>query len=160
MVQFNYGDSIWNARNPYSPEKPFYDTQNLNANVSGPIIKNKLSFFIDFARRDIKDSDLINAQIVNPNTLTPSTLAESLIAPSLRTNISPRIDYQLTPSITLTGRYSWVSTEPGKPGRRRIDLPSTAYSQTSTNQTYQLTETQVVNTSIINEHDFSISGSG
>ncbi len=154
MVQFNYGDSIFNARNPYSPEKPFYDTKNLNANVSGPIIKSKASFFIDFARRDMRDSSLINAQIIDPNTFTPSTLAESVIAPSVRTNISPRFDYQLTPSITLTGRYSWVSTSLANQGIGGIDLPSTAYSQNSTNQTYQLTETQVVNTSTINETRF------
>ena len=59
MAQFNYGNShAWNARNPYSPDKPFYDTRNLNANLSGPIIKKKMSFFVDFARRDMKGSPI------------------------------------------------------------------------------------------------------
>src|SRR5579871_2942316 len=64
-VQLNYGDSIWNSRNPYSSNKPFYDTRNLNANLSGPLSK-KASFFVDFSRRDMLDSSLINAQIVDP----------------------------------------------------------------------------------------------
>jgi len=166
MIQFNYGNSLWNARNPYSPEKPYYDTKNLNANLSGPIIKNKMSFFIDFARRDMKDSDLINAQLV-----PGANFAQSVIAPSQRTNISPRIDYQLTPSITLQGRYSWVQQTQSNLGIGGINLDSgdvipaslnysspvnttTAYSQTSTNQTFQLTETQVVNSAIINETRF------
>ena len=164
MVQMNYGDSILNARNPYSPDKPFYDTRNLNANLSGPIIKSKMSFFVDFARRDMKDSDLINAQL-----LPSSNFAESVIAPSQRTNISPRIDYQLTPSITLQGRYSWVQQNLANQGIGGINLAagvplppslytpadtSTAYSQSSTNQTIQLTETQVVNTKTINETRF------
>jgi len=171
MVQFNYGNSIWNARNPYSPDKPYYDTNNLNANLSGPILKNKMSFFIDFARRDMRDSDLINAQ------LSPSlNFAQSVIAPSERTNISPRIDYQLTPNITLQGRYSWVQQTQANQGIGGINLAagtvlppcgtdssitcyvppntSTAYSQTSTNQTIQLTETQVVNATTINETRF------
>ena len=163
-AQFNYGNSLWNARNPYSPEKPYYDTKNLNANLSGPILKNKLSFFLDFARRDMKDSDLINAQ------LTPfSNFAQSVIAPSDRTNVSPRIDYQLTPNITLQGRYSWVQQTQSNQGIGGINLAggdvlppalytpantSTAYSQTSTNQTFQLTETQVVNSAVINETRF------
>ena len=50
MVQMNYGDSIWDSRNPYSTNKPYYNTQNLNANISGAISK-KASFFVDFARR-------------------------------------------------------------------------------------------------------------
>ena len=88
-------------------------------------------------------------------------LPESVIAPSQRTNISPRIDYQLTPKITLQGRYSWVQQNWSNQGigginlagarstfrqvRRRLLVPvntSTAYSQTSTNQTIQLTETR------------------
>ena len=164
MMQFNYGNSIWNARNPYSPEKPYYDTQNWNANLSGPILKNKMSFFIDFARRDMRDSDLINAQ------LAPSlNFAESVIAPSERTNISPRIDYQLTPNITLQGRYSWVHQDQANQGIGGIDLASgtilppslympvnttTAYTQANTNQTIQLTETQVINSTMINETRF------
>jgi len=164
MVMINYGNSIFNARNPYSPEKPYYDTRNINANLSGPIIKNKMSFFIDFARRDMRDSDLINAQ------LSPSILyAQSVIAPSERTNISPRIDYQLTPNITLQGRYSWVQQTQSNQGIGGINLASgvvlpssvytpastsTAYSQTSTNQTVQLTETQVINSRMINETRF------
>lgn len=76
MIQLNYGDSIWNARNPYSPDKPFYDTRNLNANLSGPLIKKKMSFFVDFARRDMKDSDLINAQIQPPANFAERDRAE------------------------------------------------------------------------------------
>jgi len=164
MVQFNYGNSMWNARNPYSPGKPFYDTKNLNANLSGPIVKNKMSFFVDFARRDMQDSDLINAQL-----LPSLNFAESVIAPSQRTNISPRIDYQLSKNITLQGRYSWVQQNQANQGIGGINLAagvalppspftpantSTAYSQSNTNQTMQLTETQVVNTKVINETRF------
>ena len=177
MLMLNYGDSIWNARNPYSPDKPFYDTRNINANLSGPILKNKMSFFIDFARRDMKDSDLINAQLVQgPPGQPQPNFAESVIAPSQRTNISPRIDYQLTPNITLQGRYSWVQQNLANQGIGGINLAagavlppcqasspadcfspantSTAYSQSNTNQTIQLTETQVVNTATINETRF------
>ena len=164
MVQMNYGNSIWNARNPFAPSKPYYDTSNINANLSGPIIKSKMSFFVDFARRDMQDSDLVNAQ------LSPSlNFAQSVIAPSHRTNISPRFDYQLTPKITLQGRYSWVEQNLSNQGiggtnlAAGVTLPtsifnpvntSTAYSQSNTNQTVQLTETQVVSTSTINETRF------
>ncbi len=125
MVQFNYGNSIFNARNPYAPEKPYYDTKNLNANLSGPIIKNKMSFFIDFARRDMKDSDLINAQLLQglPGQPQPN-FAESVIAPSQRTNISPRIDYQFTTKITLQGRYSWVQQNLANQGICGFNLAS------------------------------------
>ena len=46
-VQMNYGNSIWNARNPYTTNEPYYATQNLNANISGSLFK-KLSWYMDF----------------------------------------------------------------------------------------------------------------
>jgi Carboxypeptidase regulatory-like domain/TonB dependent receptor len=166
-LQLNYGNSLFDARNPYSPEKPYYDTKNITANLGGPIIKNKMSYFLDFGRRDLRDSDLINAQLV-PGT----NYATSVIAPSTRTNLSPRVDYQLNSKITLQGRYSWVRQTQDNQGIGGTNLPSgvtlpasvftpsntsTAYSQTSNNQTFQLTETQVVNSTTINETRFQYS---
>src|SRR6202043_3916217 len=86
MVQMNYGDSLFDSRNPYASNKPYYNTQNLNANVSGAISK-KASFFVDFSRRYQKDAELINAQIVDPNTFAVSTLNESIIAPNTRLQV-------------------------------------------------------------------------
>ncbi len=153
MVQMNYGDSIWNSRNPYSSNKPYYNTQNINANLSGALGK-KASFFIDFARRYQKDSELINAQIVDPTTLQVGVLNESIIAPNTRTNLSPRIDYQLTPSITLQGRYNINKTDSENNGVGGTNLPSTASTNTGTNQNAQVTATWVVNPATINESRF------
>lgn len=153
MVQMNYGDSIWNSRNPYASNKPYYNTQNINANLSGALSK-KASFFIDFARRYQKDSELINAQVVDPNTFAVSTLNQSIIAPNTRTNFSPRFDYQLTPNITLQGRYNINKTESDNNGVGGTNLLSTAATNHGTNQNVQLTETWVINTSTINETRF------
>ena len=153
MVQMNYGDSIFNSRNPYSSDKPYYNTQNINANVSGALGK-KASFFIDFARRYQKDSELINAQIVDPTTFAVSTLNQSIVAPNSRINVSPRIDYQLTPNITLQARYNLNKTENDNSGVGGTNLLNTAATNHGTNQNVQLTETWVVNTSTINESRF------
>ncbi len=153
MVQLNYGDSIWNSRNPYSDNKPYYNTENLNANISGALGK-KASFFVDFSRRDQKDSELINAQVLDPVTFQPVTVNQSIIAPNTRTNISPRFDYQLTPNITIQGRYNLNKTEADNNGVGGFNLPSTASTNHGTNQNVQLTETWVINTSTINESRF------
>ncbi|HXP85863.1 MAG TPA: carboxypeptidase regulatory-like domain-containing protein [Bryobacteraceae bacterium] len=158
MVQMNYGDSIFNARNPFSSGKPYYNTQNINANIGGALSK-KASYFIDFSRRYQRDSDLVNAQIVDPTTFAVSTLNESIIAPNLRTQISPRIDYQLTPNIYLQARYSLNRTEVDNQGVGGTNLAgtlnganiSTGATNHSNNQNIQATETWVINTQTINE---------
>jgi len=179
-----YSDHLFDARNPFitSPDfsVPASDTKNLQANFSGPIIKNKLSFFIDFSRRQQREDSLINTEQLSPDCTSlsfgtpcaPLTQAYAIIAPNTFDSISPRIDYQLTSNITLQGRYMWRGSEQDQGGIGGYNLSalpsaqcalltsaagsncSTAYIQHGTNQTIQLTETQVVNTSTINETRF------
>lgn len=161
MVQMNYGDSIFNARNPYSETKPYYNTQNINANIGGALSK-KASFFLDFARRYQKDSDLINALVVNPTNFAINTYNTSIIAPNSRLQISPRLDYQLSTNITLQARYTINKTEVDNQGVGGTNLfgiidginSSTAATNKQTNQNFQATETWVVNAKTINETRF------
>ena len=165
-VNINYSDWLFNARNPFitSPNfsVPASDTKNLQANLSGPIIKNKLSFFVDFSRRQQREDSLINANVLDSSctalafgtSCSPVTQAYAIIAPNTFDSISPRIDYQLSPNITLQGRYTWHGNEQQQAGVGTFNLPSTAYTNHGRNQVFQLTETQVVNTSTINETRF------
>ena len=59
---------MFNARNPFGTNKPSSDNKNLMANLNGPIIKKKMSFFIDFSRRQLREAALLNAQIIDPTT--------------------------------------------------------------------------------------------
>ncbi len=98
-VIMSYGDSLWDARNPFSTNKPYYDTQNLQGNLSFSLFK-KMSIFLDFARRANKNSSLINAQEVDLNTFLVNHISQSIIAPNMRYQGSPRVSYALTPNIT------------------------------------------------------------
>jgi hypothetical protein len=170
MVQLNYGDSIWNARNPYSTNKPYYNTQNLNANISGSFFK-KMSVFLDFERRANKNSSAIKAQQVNPATcLSPVTQAEdqagspagcpyteyspSIIMPNMLYRVSPRISYALTPNFTLDGRYNYNNTSISNNGVGGTNLLSTGTTNKNTNQNIAITGTWVVNAAAINETRF------
>ncbi len=152
-LQMNYGDSIWNARNPFSTNKPYYNTQNLNANLSGSLFK-KMSVFLDFERRANKNSSLINAQTVDLNTFFINHLQQSIIAPNTLYRVSPRISYALTPNITLDGRYNYNSTSSSNNGVGGTNLLSTASTNQNTNQNVALTGTWIVNPATINETRF------
>ncbi len=163
-VNVQYSDWLFNARNPFGANKPFSDNKNLQSNFSGPLSK-KASFFVDFDRRQQRLASLINAVIITPTTFLPMQLAYGLVAPNTRTSVSPRIDYQLTKNITLQGRYIWTHTEVDNSGiggtnlgTNIFGLPSTASTNTTTNQTVQLTETWVVRPTTINETRFQYTG--
>lgn len=165
-VNVIYSDHIWDARNPFAATPgfalPASDTKNLQANLSGPIIKNKMSFFIDFSRRQQREDQLVTADLLDPSCSgllfgTPcAPLAQSygVLQPNTFDNVSPRVTYQLTQNITLDLRYRWQGSELDNGGVSGFNLPNSAFIQHGTNQTVQLTETQVVSPAVINESRF------
>jgi uncharacterized membrane protein YgcG len=153
MVQMNYGDSIWNSRNPFSTNKPYYNTQNLNANLSGSLFK-KVSLFLDFERRANKNSSAINALVLTPTNPFPASLQESIIAPNTLYRVSPRISWAVTPTFTLDGRYNYNGTTSSNNGVGGTNLLNTANNNQVTNQNVALTGTWIVNPAAINESRF------
>src|SRR5436190_9221097 len=94
----NYGDDMFNSRNPFAPTKGFYEQKFFGGNFSGPLTK-KSSFFIDAERRSIDDNAVINTVILDPS-LNISPFSQTVVTPNVRTTVSPRIDYQLNGSNT------------------------------------------------------------
>ena len=151
QVLVDGNDSTFNAPNPFlgQPIPPYYSTQ-FNGNIGGPIRRNA-SFFFNIDRRDINELSAINA--VDPITGDP--LISSVANPRQRTNIGPRIDWAPSKNNTLTGRYQYYrDTETGDLPPGGLSLETQAYSTKSTEQTVQISDTQVIGTKIVNETRF------
>ena len=150
--QFMFMDnsSILNSKSPFAPNQPDYNTRMINANVSGPISK-KASFFFNVEQRNIDDVSVINA-LYDPATGDP--LNATVRNPHTRTNISPRVDYQLSTNNTLTARYEFERDNEDNRGISTYTLPSQAYNDRETNHELQLSDTQVLSPRVINETRF------
>ena len=96
----NYGDRIFDSRNPLlTTSPPGYSYDLINANVGGPINK-KASFFFDFTKRTIDENALVVGQYVDPaNPFAVTPYNQAVLTPNLQWQINPRIDYQLNASI-------------------------------------------------------------
>lgn len=107
-------DSAFNTRNPFlgDAEQQPYDSVIYQGNIGGPINK-KASFFLDAQRRNIDEIAIVDAQALG--------LTESVPNPRTRTNIGPRIDYQLTPNNSL-GPLSVLPRHLAERWRRRPRL--------------------------------------
>lgn len=152
QASFNFNDDALNARNPFAPNRPPIQTRQYGGNLSGPIIKHKSSFFFDFDKRDIDDQTLIVATVLDANNnIVPFN--DTFAVPSRRTSFSPRIDYQINPNNTLVFRYSYAKTSRVN-GVGGFSLPTRAYDSSSTENNIQLTETAVINKTIVNETRF------
>ncbi len=151
---FNFGDKVFNSRNPFvlTGDQPPFQSELFGGNVSGALNK-KTSFFIDVERRSIDENALVVASVLDSNyNVVPFN--SGIVTPIRDTTVSPRIDYALNATNTLTGRYSYSDRTSGNQGIGQFNLLSRATQQDSQEQTVQLTETAILNSTSINETRF------
>jgi hypothetical protein len=152
QVMMNGNSSAFNALNPFVTEEPGYYSEIFNGNVSGPLGK-KASFFFTAQQRNIDNVSVVVAQVLGPNnTIVPFNT--TVPAPSTRLNISPRADFQLSKNNTLTIRYQYARNNQNNQGVGEFSLPSQAYNSHSTEQTVQISDTQVLSPTMVNETRF------
>jgi hypothetical protein len=144
--------SYFNSTSPFATNPPSYDSTQYSANFGGPVGK-KASFFINAERRNIGDNAVVNAFVLDPAfNQTPYNTA--VPTPQTRTTISPRMDFQLTPTNTLSVRYQYWQDTQNNDGVGQFSLPTQAYNQTLTEQTFQISDTQLLGTKVVNETRF------
>ena len=150
---FNFGDESLNSRHPFSPRRGDYQNRRYGGNLSGPIRKGKASFFIDVERREVDDNNTINAIVLDPQfNIVP--FSQIVLTPSRRTEITPRLDYQLNSSNTLVARYSYEQASDENSGVGDFNLLSRAFNTASREHVLRLTETALINEKVINETRF------
>ena len=142
-----------NSQNPFlQGQEPPYHSMQYMGNIGGPLGK-KASFFFDLQRRNIDELSVITACTTPPCDGTNPN-ASTVPNPHTRTNLSPRLDYQISKDNTLTARYQYFRDTNLNAGLGQLALPSQAYDGTSTEQTLQISDTQVLSTKVINETRF------
>lgn len=151
---FNFNDESLNSRNPFTANRAPSQTRFFGGNVSGPIIKNKMSYFLDIDKRDIDNGAAISATILDPSfNVVPFT--QEFTVPTRRFSVSPRIDYAINDKNTLVARYSYEQNTRENQGIGGFSLPSRAYNSESTGHELRLTETMIINPKTVNETRFS-----
>lgn len=153
---FNFNDESLNSRNPFAANRAASQTRFFGGNVSGPIIKNKASFFLDIDQRDIENGAAINATVLD-SALNVVPFTQEYTIPTKRFSISPRVDYAINDKNTLVARYSYDSNtrENQGIGGFGLPVPSRIYESDSQEHEIRLTETMIINPTTINETRFS-----
>ena len=153
QAMFNFNNEIFNARNPFNHGvQPGYQTEMYHFNVSGPINK-KSSFFISGMRQKRDETSIINAVILD-NSFNQVPYSTAIPNPVTMIDISPRVDYQLTKNNTFSARYSVQHRETENGGISTFTLPSLATNSSSTEHSMQITDSQVLSPTAINDIRF------
>jgi hypothetical protein len=152
QASFGFNNMVLNARNPFAPTRVPYNSRQYGGNFSGPISKKKVSFFVDFEKRDLNNFAIINGSTLDSG-LNIVPFSDTLLTPERRTEFSPRIDYQINSSNTLVARYEYTHNT-NVAGVGGFSLASRKYNTASTEQNVRLTETAILNKTTVNETRF------
>jgi hypothetical protein len=151
-MSYRASDASMNSRNPLSTIKPPYRSQQEDGNIGGALGK-KMSWFMDFERRDVQDNAIVSATALTP-ALQPYAVSQAVMAPFSSTMLDPRLDIQLNNTNTLTVRYSWLGTNVANDGIGQFALPTAGYDLYTGHHTMQITETAVLGPNTILDTGF------
>ena len=159
QISVNKNDAVLNARNPFATTNTGYESTQVEGNIGGPLNKNA-SFFLNLEDRDIHDQSLVSAFTLPFNCssqvlgFAQTLCSQSLSSPRTRLNGGPRLDYQLGKNNTLSARFQYFRNKATDGGIGGLTLPSAAYDVLTSEQTLQATDTQVINSGMVNETHF------
>jgi hypothetical protein len=167
------GEKALNTSNPFlgaRNNQPGYYTLFVLGSISGPISHNA-SFTVGGSHRDIQDNSIVNPSgyyASSPGSQTPCMPGDqtcfyfpsypepyrAVSHPQTRSDITPRIDLALGEKNTLTLRYQYNVNGAQNNGIGNTNLPTVGYNSESTEHTVQMSDTQIINSHVINETRF------
>ncbi|HEY4580511.1 MAG TPA: hypothetical protein VIG89_05690, partial [Candidatus Acidoferrales bacterium] len=102
------------------------------------------------------DSAIVNAVWIDPSdpNLSVVPFNAGIANPQTRTNFSPRMDYQISRDNTLTGRYQYSREVRSNVGVGGFSLAAQGYDVLNTEQSLQLSDTQILGERAVNETRF------
>jgi hypothetical protein len=167
-----FGDKALNTSTPFlgaANSQPDYHTLFFMGNVTGPI-RQGMSFTFSASHRTIDNNAIINPTAFYASSATSTTLcapgdlscgsypfpttARALAEPQTRWDISPRIDVMLGAKNTMTARYQYEAGTSSIHPTVNSALLTTGSDSTNSDQAIQISDTQLINSKVINETRF------
>jgi uncharacterized membrane protein YgcG len=150
-IRFNFDDQNFNARNAFALLRTPLSRETYNVFLTGPIIKNKWDFFVNFERRDIATDTAINATILNPTSHALESFVTSVAVPQTLNNVEIRTHYLVDAKNNVGVWYRHTSNVQDDQGIGGFSLPSQAFRSTATDNTLRISLTTVATESSVNE---------
>src|SRR3954447_7151118 len=154
---FDFNDESLNSRNPFTTRRAPYQQRGYSVNLSGPIVKKRASFSVNFSRYLSDANSVVNATVLDPVTLKPVTVNESFVTPDVNQYGNARFDLKVNKIHTLVGRFSYNQSKQDLQGVGGFALPTRAFRGNRSNFIVQLTETALINEKTVNETRFQFS---
>ena len=144
--------SALNAKNPFFPEQPAYHSYSFQGDLSGPLTKHS-SYFLNGGQQ-VSDTNATISAVILDADLNQVPFTQALPSKSSGIFFNPRFDLQLSKNDTLSIRYQLSRSIRNNGGAGALILESQGYDSESLFQTLQLSNSQTIHNTIVNETRF------
>ena len=149
-LTFNFADESLDARNAFASFRPPYQRRDLVLNLSGPLIRNRLTATFSYRRNESEEGDTLQA-------ITPDGLINDAITrPQSNREYTVRATTQLSESNVLNFSYGWGDQAGRNQNVGGFGLPEQGLDRSRDNYTFQIKETAVLSSRFNHEVRFRV----
>ncbi len=154
-VNGRYNKEALNSRSPLltQPKRPQYKQEAYGANLSGKLIKNKLSYSANFNRNVVTENAFVYATTLD-NNLNILQINQGILTPRGNWNWGPRFDLALNSKNTLTVSYFNGHNHASNLGVGDFALASRGYDNHGNNSQLQVSETAILSPRMVSDTRF------
>jgi hypothetical protein len=137
-------NSIFDARNPMADEKPPFSRYGYEANLSGPVLRKRLWFFLDANTELQQQSQTVFAY------LPSGILQTDVLSPVTRDSFLGRLDWQATTAQRISLKYELHIDKTQDGGIGGFSLPDLATSFYHRDYRIEISDQYVLSTGLLN----------
>ncbi len=156
-LRFSFNDESLNARNAFAPARAPLQVRDFSANLTGPIIRNRWGYFIEFERERQDENAFINATILDPATLLPRQFLATALTPAHEDELTIRTNFLFKKKHTIGFWYDYErETEENQGVDGGFDLLERGFDGSEHRHTLRFSLTSVISARAINEMRLSL----
>ncbi len=156
--QFRFNDESLNARNAFAATRAPLQVRDFTANLTGPIIRNRWGYFIEYERERQDENAFINATVLDPATLSPRPFISTALTPAREDEFTIRTNFFVTKTNTIGLWYDYErEAEENQGVDGGFDLPERGFDNSERRHTLRASLTSVIGAGEINEMRLSLS---
>jgi len=149
-VSFQFRDESLNARNAFADIRPPYQQRRWRVNLSGPVMRERMSFSLFATRSDSEDSDSLQV------TTLSGPVSAAVVHPNVRQEYNGRMQYQLPSNHSLNLALEYGTDKQENEGVGGFTLPEQATESDSNEWNLQVREIAPLSERMVHETRFSL----
>ncbi|HKQ78304.1 MAG TPA: carboxypeptidase regulatory-like domain-containing protein [Blastocatellia bacterium] len=155
--QFRFNDESLNARNAFAPSRAPLQIRDISGDLTGPIIRNRWGYFIEYEHEAQDENAFINATVLDPATLLQRQFLATALTPANEDEFTIRTNFLITKKNTIGLWYSYERETEGNQGvDGGFDLPERGFDASERRHTLRASLTSVIGAGALNELRLSL----